>query len=245
MMRWKRCPRLRKRATVAELVTRASGRRPLLLAIEDLHWADQMTLDHLANLAETVAGCPALLVMTSRLERDPLHEAWGPTTRPADRDDRPRPASAERSQRPAEAYFDALGELAQRCVERADGNPLFLEQLLRHAEESAEGVPGSIRSLVQARLDRLALPDKRALQAASVLGQRFTAEALAVLLDRPGGIAPTSCGISLCARRAITSSCSRADPGGRLRRADQAGAASSPAAADWFRSRDLTLCAAS
>ncbi|MGH6902380.1 MAG: adenylate/guanylate cyclase domain-containing protein, partial [Geminicoccaceae bacterium] len=54
-----------KRATVAELVTRASGRLPLLLVIEDLHWADRPTLDHLAGLTEAVAGCPALLVMTS------------------------------------------------------------------------------------------------------------------------------------------------------------------------------------
>jgi hypothetical protein len=59
-----------KRATVAELVIRTSGRRPRLLVIEDLHWADQMTLDHAANLAETIPGCPALLVMTSRIERD-------------------------------------------------------------------------------------------------------------------------------------------------------------------------------
>ena len=176
-----------KQATVAELVTRASSRRPRLLAIEDLHWADQATLDHLTNLAETVAACPALLVMTSRNERDPLRETWHPTIAgqpivTVDLD----PLQPSEANRLAEPYLDTLGELAQRCIERAAGNPLFLEQLLRHAEESAEGgVPGSIRSLVQARLDRLALPDKRALQAASVLGQRFTAEALGALLDQP------------------------------------------------------------
>ena len=99
-----------------------------------------MTLDHLANLAETVAGCPALLVMTSRLERDPLHEAWGPTIagQPIVTIDL-GPLQPSEANRLAEAYFDALGELAQRCIERAAGNPLFLEQLLRHAEESAEG----------------------------------------------------------------------------------------------------------
>jgi hypothetical protein len=46
-------------------------------------------------------------------------------------------------------------------VARAAGNPLFLEQLLRHAEENAEaGVPGSVQNLVQARLDRLEAEDR-------------------------------------------------------------------------------------
>ena len=236
-----------KRATVAELVTRASGRRPRLLAIEDLHWADQMTLDHLANLAETVAGCPALLVMTSRLERDPLHEAWGPTIagQPIVTIDL-GPLQPSEANGLAEAYFDALGELAQRCVERADGNPLFLEQLLRHAEESAEGsVPGSIRSLVQARLDRLALPDKRALQAASVLGQRFTAEALAALLDQPGWncadlvrhllVRPQGDHF-LFAHALIQEGVYDTLLRSRRRELHRR-------AADWFSNRDLTLCA--
>ncbi|MDE5454380.1 AAA family ATPase [Bradyrhizobium sp. CSA112] len=236
-----------KRATVAELVTRASARRPRLLAIEDLHWADQMTLDHLANLAETVAGCPALLVMTSRLERDPLHEAWGPTIagQPIVTIDL-GPLQPSEANGLAEAYFDALGELAQRCVERADGNPLFLEQLLRHAEESAEGsVPGSIRSLVQARLDRLASPDKRALQAASVLGQRFTAEALAALLDQPGWncadlvrhllVRPQGDHF-LFAHALIQEGVYDTLLRSRRRELHRR-------AADWFRSRDLMLCA--
>jgi class 3 adenylate cyclase/tetratricopeptide (TPR) repeat protein len=236
-----------KRATVAELVTNASGHRPLLLAIEDLHWADQMTLDHLANLAETVAGCPALLVMTSRLERDPLHGACGPTIagQPMVTIDL-GPLQPSEANKLAKAYRDTLGELAQRCVERADGNPLFLEQLLRHAEESAEGnVPGSIRSLVQARLDRLALPDKRALQAASVLGQRFTAEALAALLDQPGWncaglvrhllVRPQGDHF-LFAHALIQEGVYDTLLRSRRRELHRQ-------AADWFRSRDLMLCA--
>jgi tetratricopeptide (TPR) repeat protein len=206
-----------------------------------------MTLDHLANLAETVAGCPALLVMTSRLERDPLHEAWGPTIagQPIVTIDL-GPLQPSEANGLAEAYFDALGELAQRCVERAEGNPLFLEQLLRHAEESAEGsVPGSIRSLVQARLDRLALPDKRALQAASVLGQRFTAEALAALLDQPGWncadpmrhllVRPQGDHF-LFAHALIQEGVYDTLLRSRRRELHRR-------AADWFRNRDLTLCA--
>jgi hypothetical protein len=165
-----------KQATVAELVARTSVSCPLLLIIEDLQWADRATLDHAANLTRIVARNPALLLMTSRIESDPLDAAWrasvidgaittidlGALSQ----------ADVELIARP---YRDALGEIAQRCIERAAGNPLFLDQLLRHAEEDAGGgVPDSIRGLVQARLDRLTMSDKQALQAASVLGQRFT-----------------------------------------------------------------------
>ena len=177
-----------KRATVTELVSRASGRTPRLLVVEDLHWADAPTLDHLAGLTAAVAGCPALLIMTSRVEGDPLDDAWrrrvaasplvtvdvGPL----------RPQEAEAL---AGTYLDASGELARRCVERAAGNPLFLEQLLLNTEEGTEaafGVPGSIQSLVLARMDRLEPLDKQALQAASVLGQRFSPDALRHLVER-------------------------------------------------------------
>src|SRR6516162_4374112 len=85
----------------------------------------------------------------------------------------------------AEALIAANTAFAERCVERAAGNPLFLDQLLRHADESqAVAVPGSIQSLVQERIDRLDSADKTAVQAASVLGQRFAGSALAHLLDR-------------------------------------------------------------
>jgi class 3 adenylate cyclase/tetratricopeptide (TPR) repeat protein len=176
------------RETVAELIARVSAERPLLLVIEDVHWADRPTLDHLATLTETAAEHPAVLVMTSRVEGDPLDDAWRSHTGRSPLvtiDLGPlRPQEAEIL---AGAYFMAHAELARRCVERAAGNPLFLEQLLRHAEESAEsGVPGSVQSLVQARMDRLNPPDKLALQAASVLGQRFDLDMLGALLEQPG-----------------------------------------------------------
>ncbi|HEX6015351.1 MAG TPA: adenylate/guanylate cyclase domain-containing protein [Geminicoccaceae bacterium] len=163
-----------KRQAVSRLVERASRGRPLLLLVEDLHWADPSTVAHVARLARTVRRCSALLVMTSRSEGDPFdREAWraeaGDEHAPLAMDLEPLdPAEARALAAP---FLAANAALAECCVERAAGNPLFLEQLLRHAEESAEaGVPGSVQSLVQARLDRLDPADKTALQAASVLG---------------------------------------------------------------------------
>ena len=65
-----------RRVVMAELIRRASARQPLMLVVEDLHWADESTLQHLAELTVTVPECPAVLVMTSRLEGDPIDEAW-------------------------------------------------------------------------------------------------------------------------------------------------------------------------
>jgi class 3 adenylate cyclase len=128
-----------KRQTVAELVRQESQRRPLLLVIEDVHWADRLTLEHLANLVRTVPEIRALLVMTSRIEGDPVDQAWrsevaGSPLITIDLG----PLRPQEAKSLASALMEAREEFARRCLERAAGNPLFLEQLLRHAEESTD-----------------------------------------------------------------------------------------------------------
>ena len=175
----------KQRETVAALITGASARQPVLLSVEDIHWADELTLGYLAAITQTVAECPAALVMTSRVEGDPLDQAWRGLTRGS-----PLMTIDLGPLRPDEAMalageiMDATSHFAKSCIERAEGNPLFLEQLLRSTEESAEsGVPGSIQSLVLARMDNLEAADKQALQAASVIGQRFSLELLRHLTE--------------------------------------------------------------
>lgn len=171
---------------VARMLDRKSRLRPRLLVVEDLHWADQLVLMQLARLTTVVTQHPVLLIMTSRIEGDPLHETWRAQVSGASLttiDLGPLPSDDARAL--AEALLAANTAFAERCVERAAGNPLFLDQLLRHADESpAVAVPGSIQSLVQERIDRLDSADKTAVQAASVLGQRFAGSAPAHLLDR-------------------------------------------------------------
>jgi tetratricopeptide (TPR) repeat protein len=175
-----------KRALAADLLRRVSAESPVVIIIEDVHWADRLMLTHLARMAATVADCPALLIMTSRVEGDPLNEAWranaaGGSLITIDLGPMPR----EDARTLVEVFVAGNTAFAERCVERAAGNPLFLEQLLRNAEESQDiAVPGSVQSLVQARIDRLDPIDKTAVQVASVLGQRFARDALAHLLER-------------------------------------------------------------
>ncbi|HZD26680.1 MAG TPA: adenylate/guanylate cyclase domain-containing protein, partial [Alphaproteobacteria bacterium] len=177
-----------RRATLSRLAERASRRHPRLLVVEDLHWAGPAILEYVADLAALVSDCPAILVMTSRIDGDPLDRDWrsrtgGVSLLTMD----VGPLRREEAMALASSFFDAADRFAARCVDRAAGNPLFLEQLLRHAEHAdGSSVPGSVQSLVQARIDRLEIAEKDALQAAAVLGQRFDVEALAHLVQRPG-----------------------------------------------------------
>jgi class 3 adenylate cyclase/tetratricopeptide (TPR) repeat protein len=176
-----------KQESVVELVSHRSAAQPLLIVVEDIHWADPATLAYLATLSRTVMISPAVLIMTSRSEGDPINQTWrgaagGSPLMTIDM----APLRESEALELAKEYLETSNRFALTCIERAEGNPLFLEQLLRSAEEAGEeNVPGSVQSLVQWRMDRLPPSERTALQAASVLGQRFTLSALQHLIERP------------------------------------------------------------
>ena len=176
-----------KRALAAALAAHACRAGPTLMIVEDLHWADPQVLGQLAALASAVADGPGLLVMTSRVEGDPLDAAWRASCRgtPFATIDL-GPLRRDEALSLAGGFFDATHGVALACIERAAGNPLFLEQLLRNAEEGSEdAVPASIQSLVLARMDRLTQRDRQAFQAAAVIGQRFDLALLRHLVGVP------------------------------------------------------------
>ncbi|HKP24201.1 MAG TPA: hypothetical protein VJV39_10070, partial [Dongiaceae bacterium] len=85
-----------------------------------------------------------------------------------------RPLSGNDAAKLAHQLSGESEDYLQRCVARAEGNPLFLEQLLRSRATDQEGhLPPSVHGVVLARLDRLAQPDRRAIETAAILGQRF------------------------------------------------------------------------
>jgi class 3 adenylate cyclase/tetratricopeptide (TPR) repeat protein len=172
---------------LCELAAAASSAGPLLLVVEDIHWADAWTLERLAALAVLAARQPLLLVMTTRFAGDPSAGAWRTTLHGA-----PLigidlgPLNGDESLQLAAQASTMTPALLASCVERAEGNPLFLLQLLLNAGQTAQSsLPGSIQALVHTRMDRLAPRDKLALQAAAVFGQRFTVEALRHLIEEP------------------------------------------------------------
>jgi tetratricopeptide (TPR) repeat protein len=176
-----------KQAVLADILTRLTATQPVLIVVEDLHWADSITLGYLARLAAALADCRALMVFTSRAEGDPLDTSWRASVGEA-----PivtwdlSPLRKEESILLVSSFIDAGDSLAKRCIERAAGNPLFLEQLLLSVSKGVtDNVPDSIKSLVLSRMDQLAREDKQALQAAAVLGQRFELQALRFLINSP------------------------------------------------------------
>ena len=67
--------------TVALLVSGLAARNPLLISVEDIQWADSIVLEQLAALAFAVSGCRAILLMTARIDGDPLDQTWRASTR--------------------------------------------------------------------------------------------------------------------------------------------------------------------
>ena len=171
---------------VEELVRNSHARRPLLLMIEDVHWAYPRVLVPAARLARTVAETTALLVMTSRIEGYPFDDVWqsGLMGAPIAILNLALLAPREASDFARQFSIEDEG-LVRACVERSSGNPLFLDQLLRNADALGDrDVPGTVQSVVQARLDALARDDRGAVQSASVLGQRFSLTALRAVLGK-------------------------------------------------------------
>ena len=169
---------------LGRLLACAVRARPRLLLIEDVHWADSGFLSLLKALAVEVARLPALLVLTSRNQSEPLDPDWRgamqqialTTLDLGHLDDETAMVLAQRQGVRDQPWV-------RRCIERAGGNPLFLEHLLRAGAELGDALPWSVAALVEQRLATLPIAERQALQAAAVLGQRFAVSALERMLE--------------------------------------------------------------
>ncbi len=172
---------------LGQLVRQQALRSPTLLLVEDIHWADDWTLRQLGGWLSLASGQALLVMFTTRFAGDPSVGDWRSALHslPVSSMDL-GPLDADEAMRLAAGAASISDALLRSCVERAEGNPLFLEQLLLNAgDESATSLPGSIQALIQARMDRLEGSDKNALQAAAVLGQRTTLAAMRHLVGDP------------------------------------------------------------
>ncbi len=169
---------------LTRLVASLGDKGPSVLCVEDIHWADDPTIDYLGALARGTADSAVILLMTCRVEGDPQETESFAALRGSPlitielgplRDQEARELAAQHGE------FD--DSFVERCVTRAQGNPLFLEQLLRSPQPGAQTLPDSVQRLAWARLDTLSEHDRLAAQCAAVLGQRFTLEALRHLVD--------------------------------------------------------------
>ena len=178
---------------VCRLVNAPSRRKTRVLVVEDLHWIDEGSAVMLGNLVDSVEGSNTLTVVNYRPEYTPPWEASAAyaTIRPApltraDTRDLLRDLAGE---------DPSLKGLGEPIHERTQGNPFFIEEIVRELAESGyldgergayrlarpidgAGVPVTVQAVLAARIDRLGPDAKQLVQIASVLGKEFSGRAL-------------------------------------------------------------------
>ncbi len=171
---------------VLGLLFEMAEQKPVLLVVEDLHWADPTTLELLSGLVKEVAGARLYAVLTARSEFIPSWPSTQALQVQLGRLERPQ---VEEMVRRLTREAPLPSEVVERMVERADGVPLFIEELTRMVAESlprrgdtprqagALEIPSTLRDLLMARLDRLGSARSTA-QLASALGREFSHELL-------------------------------------------------------------------
>jgi class 3 adenylate cyclase/tetratricopeptide (TPR) repeat protein len=164
--------------------------QPLILLFEDIHWAEAPLLDLIEHLADWVRA-PVLIVCLARPELLDIRPGWG-GGRVRSMAIELEPLSEEESAELVEQLLDQLagaagerpGALPQAALDRAEGNPLFVEETIRMFLESGTGddssdrVPDTLQALIAARIDHLAPDAKTLLQRASIVGRVFWKGAL-------------------------------------------------------------------
>jgi tetratricopeptide (TPR) repeat protein len=164
------------------LLEAIAARQPLVLVLDDLHWAEQTLLDLIDFVISSGRG-RLLVLCLGRPELLEQRPEWSDALvlDPLPDDD---VAAMLRGRNPA-IDDDAIGTI----VDRARGNPLFAEQLLAAQDEvGVDSLPTSLRALIAARLDRLGPGERDLLRVAAVVGDQCGREALAALL--PDEVAP-------------------------------------------------------
>ncbi len=168
-------------ALVRQLL-KLAAQRPVLLLLEDAHWADPTTLELVEAWLDAIASARVLLVLTSRPDNQPALAAHPHVTR----------LSLNRLGRAGvEAIVARLGgdrlppATIDAIIARTDGVPLYVEELTKAVLETGEAaIPASLHDSLMARLDRT--PEvKEIAQIAACIGREFDRALLAAVADRP------------------------------------------------------------
>ncbi|MBV8773970.1 MAG: AAA family ATPase, partial [Deltaproteobacteria bacterium] len=174
-------------AALIAWVIGAAKAQPVVIATEDLHWADPSTLELVRLLIEQGATARLLLLYTARPE---FHATWPPRTHHTQITLNRLNARNVREMVGQLTAQDSLApEIVNAVVERASGVPLFVEELTRAVLESAQAkvseheIPAALHDSLMARLDRLDAA-KEVLQIGAVIGSEFSYDLLQAVCPR-------------------------------------------------------------
>jgi len=158
----------RLHAAWVDFVMEQASQRPVVLLIEDVHWAEPPLLELLERLARDVRA-PLLLLATARPD---FARSWD--ARVDAETILLEPLSGDVATSLVEELADQLPpDIRDVIVRRAEGNPFFVEELIQLANEDGVAIPDSVQAVLAARIDLLGEAEKAALQAAAVIGRAF------------------------------------------------------------------------
>ena len=176
--------RLRLFESLFRCLADLAAQRPLLLVLEDLHWAEAASLDLLQFLLRRVAGVRLMIVVTYRDDETPHLHAFHRLRREA------RATTGAQSMWLPRLTFGDVEELraslpdvrdrsADALIAASHGNPLFLTELVVEVRDGdGEAVPSSLEAVVARRLERLSEHGRTAAEIAACIGDRFSRDAL-------------------------------------------------------------------
>ncbi len=196
-------------ASMIAVLRAVSARTPVVFVCDDVHWADRASVEALLQVLPTIAGSPALVILSSRVER--AAPGWGLIVGARDAfgdaltEMRLEPLTLADSRALVSSllHIESLPVQTRDVIlSRAEGNPFFMEEVIRMlvdrgaivrdgeswvATDVAAGIdiPDTLQGLLLARIDRLPAEARRTLRVASVIGRQFGVTILERLLEPP------------------------------------------------------------
>jgi class 3 adenylate cyclase/tetratricopeptide (TPR) repeat protein len=183
---------------VSRLALALAAEKPLVLVMEDFHWADSRSKAFAAELSARIAEAPILLIVTSRGDQA---SPWTNWSRVVER--RLQPLAPDATAHLLDAMLGtsrAFGGLKQRLIDLTQGVPLFVVECVRSLRQAGAvtgpagacqlvsdaeiEIPASVHALLAARIDRLVAADRYILLCASVIGSHFDVSLLQDLTGR-------------------------------------------------------------
>ncbi|MBI3798354.1 MAG: AAA family ATPase [Deltaproteobacteria bacterium] len=193
-------------AAILRLLLRESLNQPLILICEDLHWIDDETQAFLTVFGKKIAAARILLLVNYRPEYQHDWSNQTPTTQlhlaPLGRQDAEEFLTAVLEERVGTAQAAALLPLRQLILDRTEGNPFFMEEIVQALVEervllrgragatspvslpTALHIPPTVQGVLAARIDRLAPEEKSLLQALAVIGKEFSLSLLRQVVEQ-------------------------------------------------------------
>jgi predicted ATPase len=195
-------------AALRRLLQALTNQRPLVVVLEDLHWADPSSSELLVRLLPMVSSVPVLLCMVTRPERDA--PSWKLVTAARETiggslTEISLGALSEDDSRQLVANLLQIEALPERTrsiiLKKAEGNPFFVEEIVRMlidrgaivrrdggwtagAEIDSVEIPSNLEGLLMARIDQLPDEAKHILRVAAVIGRQFPLRVLEYVLER-------------------------------------------------------------